>query len=225
VQETNASAQVTLTREYDPWGKLLQANGTGFAFTGREWDSETGHFYHRARYYDPITARFLGPDPSGFVDGPNLYRYVGNQPLRYRDPSGRNAIAGAIVGGSAAGPVGAVIGGVAGAGLGAVVGQWLWNNVVEPVFSQNERERRNPLKGEPGSESQTDNQTRRYGPDGYPESDFDAGHRTHNKEPHVHDWNRPKDGTPPTNRNRGPARDPMPGDPPPPRNATGCNLK
>lgn len=41
-----------------------------------------------ARYYDPETGRFISPDPSGYQDGPNLYAYVGNNPLNYTDPWG-----------------------------------------------------------------------------------------------------------------------------------------
>jgi YD repeat-containing protein len=58
VQTTNSLGAVTLTREYDPWGNALQGSATaGYAFTGREWDSETGLYYYRARYYDPNTRR------------------------------------------------------------------------------------------------------------------------------------------------------------------------
>ncbi len=43
---------------------------------------------YRATYYDPITGRFLSRDPAGMVDGPNVYAYVGNNPVSSRDPSG-----------------------------------------------------------------------------------------------------------------------------------------
>ena len=36
VQATNSGGVVTLSREYDPWGNLIQGSSTsGFAFTGR----------------------------------------------------------------------------------------------------------------------------------------------------------------------------------------------
>jgi RHS repeat-associated protein len=65
---------------------------SGFAFTGREWDAETGLYYYRARYYEPQSSRFLTNDPSGFAAGTNFYRYVNNTPLRAIDPSGLDII-------------------------------------------------------------------------------------------------------------------------------------
>jgi hypothetical protein len=44
---------------------------------------------HRARYYNPTTGRFLSEDPAGFGgSGPNLYAYVGDNPVNFRDPTG-----------------------------------------------------------------------------------------------------------------------------------------
>ena len=61
-----------------------------FAFTGREWEQETGDYYYRARYYDPHAGRFLSTDPIGFGGGDtNLYRYVFNNPTNAADPSGQ----------------------------------------------------------------------------------------------------------------------------------------
>jgi RHS repeat-associated protein len=58
------------------------------AFTGREWDPETGLYYYRARYYDPKVGRFLSKDPVGFAAGPNYYTYVLDNPVNRVDPSG-----------------------------------------------------------------------------------------------------------------------------------------
>ncbi len=58
------------------------------AFTGREWDPETGLYYYRARYYDPKAGRFISEDPIGFEGGVNFLSYVGNNPTKWRDPSG-----------------------------------------------------------------------------------------------------------------------------------------
>jgi RHS repeat-associated protein len=65
------------------------ANGDRFKFTGREYGGEAGLYYYRARYYDPKTGRFTGVDPMGFDAGDsNTFRYVGNSPIDYTDPSG-----------------------------------------------------------------------------------------------------------------------------------------
>jgi uncharacterized protein RhaS with RHS repeats len=36
----------------------------------------------------PWLARWINPDSAGAVDGLNLYVYVGNNPLKYTDPTG-----------------------------------------------------------------------------------------------------------------------------------------
>ena len=78
--------------EYDGFGEILERRESFpilYTFTGREYDEETGLYYYRARYYDPESGRFLTRDPIGFAGGDaNLYRYVGNNPVNYSDPSG-----------------------------------------------------------------------------------------------------------------------------------------
>jgi RHS repeat-associated protein len=59
-----------------------------FGFAGREWDADVGLSNNRARWYDPALGRFLSEDPSGFADGANLYRYSGNDPVNFVDPTG-----------------------------------------------------------------------------------------------------------------------------------------
>ncbi|MBK6423796.1 MAG: RHS repeat-associated core domain-containing protein [Gemmatimonadetes bacterium] len=59
-----------------------------YRWTGREWDAETGWYFHRARYYDPGQRRFVQEDPAGVAGGENLYAYVGGRPLVAADPSG-----------------------------------------------------------------------------------------------------------------------------------------
>jgi RHS repeat-associated protein len=89
VKLTNVTGAVTLTRQYDGWGNLESgANEPGFAFTGREWDPETGLYYYRARYYSAIAGRFLSEDPIGYYGGLNLYGYVDGNPANLRDPRG-----------------------------------------------------------------------------------------------------------------------------------------
>ena len=63
-----------------------------YKYTGKELDASTGLYYYEARYYDATLARFISADT--IVESPsspqvlNRYSYVGNNPLRYTDPSG-----------------------------------------------------------------------------------------------------------------------------------------
>jgi RHS repeat-associated protein len=89
VHTTDSAGAIVSTRRYDAWGKPeASADQPGFAFTGREWDPETGLYYYRARYYAPKIGRFLSQDPIGFAAGPNFYNYVGNRPVTLIDPLG-----------------------------------------------------------------------------------------------------------------------------------------
>jgi RHS repeat-associated protein len=57
-------------------------------YTGREWDSDAGIYFYRARFYSPVMGRFLSQDPLGYAAGINYYSYVGNDPLLLTDPMG-----------------------------------------------------------------------------------------------------------------------------------------
>jgi RHS repeat-associated protein len=59
-----------------------------FQYSGREFDTETGLNYYRARYYDTSTGRFLSEDPLRFDVGTDFYIYTANNPLRFKDPKG-----------------------------------------------------------------------------------------------------------------------------------------
>jgi RHS repeat-associated protein len=77
--------------DYDSFRNLKQGLGPidqPYTYTGKEWDSETGLYYYRARYYDPSSGRFISRDPIGFNGGINQYAYVRNNPLKYIDPRG-----------------------------------------------------------------------------------------------------------------------------------------
>jgi RHS repeat-associated protein len=89
VKMTDQAGAVVQTRQYDAWGDLeVGANQPGYAFTGREWDLETGLYYYRARYYGPRVGRFVSEDPIRFRGGIGFYAYVGNNPARGTDPMG-----------------------------------------------------------------------------------------------------------------------------------------
>jgi RHS repeat-associated protein len=88
---SNSTGTLAGTYTYDSYGRLTSSTGTvvnPFQYTGREFDSETGIYYYRARYFDPSAGRFLSEDRLRFGQGPNFYRYVQNNPLSWIDPSG-----------------------------------------------------------------------------------------------------------------------------------------
>jgi RHS repeat-associated protein len=72
----------------DSFGTSGGSARTRYAYSGRERDPDTGLLYYRARFYDPLVARFISEDPIGFVGGINLYAYVSNNPIALRDPLG-----------------------------------------------------------------------------------------------------------------------------------------
>ena len=65
-------------------------------YTSQVLDEDTGLYYYNARYYDPELARFIQPDtvipdpwnPQSY----NRYSYVYNNPLKYVDPTGHEAV-------------------------------------------------------------------------------------------------------------------------------------
>ena len=85
---TDASGAVVERIHYDAFGNTTGSTTTRYGFTGRERDQATGLMFHRARWYDPQSGRFLTQDPIGFGGGLNLYTYVLNNPLSFFDPSG-----------------------------------------------------------------------------------------------------------------------------------------
>jgi RHS repeat-associated protein len=79
---------------YAPWGRLTDSVITAgvalrYRWTGREYDAESGFYFHRARYYSPLQRRFVQEDPIGFSGGTNVYAYVAGQVLEATDPDGR----------------------------------------------------------------------------------------------------------------------------------------
>jgi RHS repeat-associated protein len=75
--------------EYSVFGQAAASDPNHpnrFLFTGREFDSETGLYYYRARYYNPHIGRFLQTDPAN--QGMNPYQYCRNNSVNCVDPSG-----------------------------------------------------------------------------------------------------------------------------------------
>jgi RHS repeat-associated protein len=95
IATTDANGTVEQTFDYDVFGQLRSVsgvNGTRYTFTGEENDA-SGLVYLRARYYDPMTGRFLSRDPYPMnatdTQSLNRYAYVKNNPTNYVDPSGQ----------------------------------------------------------------------------------------------------------------------------------------
>ena len=96
---TDASGNLVEQYDYDAYGtpqimdaagnpRQSSAIGNTRLFTGRIFDTESGNYDYRARSYSPGLGRFLQIDPLGYLDGLNLYEYVGSRPTQLVDPFG-----------------------------------------------------------------------------------------------------------------------------------------
>ena len=97
--ELDEQAQIISYEEYAPYGSsTYQAvrsqteTPKRYRYTGKERDEESGLYYHGARYYAPWLGRWASADPSLLDDGVDLYVFCLDSPVRYRDPSGGNAV-------------------------------------------------------------------------------------------------------------------------------------
>ncbi|WBW98142.1 S8 family serine peptidase [Oceanirhabdus sp. W0125-5] len=95
IQLTDENGNVIKNYKYDAFGNELSidSNDTNpFRYGGEYFDSETGLYYLRARYYDPKIGRFTTEDSYWGKDSDplslNLYTYCTNNPVMYLDPSG-----------------------------------------------------------------------------------------------------------------------------------------
>jgi len=91
IATSGPTGTVTTSRAYSPHGEMsagVLPPGGVFGYTGRQFDPETGLYQYRARYYSPRLGQFLSADPIGTKDDPNLYGYVGRDPVNATDPTG-----------------------------------------------------------------------------------------------------------------------------------------
>ncbi|PBT24685.1 type IV secretion protein Rhs [Escherichia coli] len=78
--------------EYDEWGNLLNEENPHqlqqlIRLPGQQYDEESGLYYNRHRYYDPLQGRYITQDPIGLKGGWNFYQYPLN-PVTNTDPLG-----------------------------------------------------------------------------------------------------------------------------------------
>lgn len=92
---------------YDAWGactaNVVSGNSTlenkivrmlnPFRYRGYYYDTETGLYYLQSRYYNPQWGRFLNADEVLYTGtkllGYNMYAYCNNNPISYKDSSGK----------------------------------------------------------------------------------------------------------------------------------------
>jgi len=94
-QLTNSSGTVTDTYEYDAFGNKVNSTGTtpnNYLYRGEQYDTDLSLYYLRARYYNPVTGRFLNVDPLA-GRGQRRYEYAGANPVDGSDPSGNFVLA------------------------------------------------------------------------------------------------------------------------------------
>ena len=88
--QEDVQPQVLNHYEYDAFGNTVSCEEqvhNRFRYTGEQYDPLTGQYYLRARYYNPVIARFTQED-TYYGDGLNLYTYCQNNPVLYHDPTG-----------------------------------------------------------------------------------------------------------------------------------------
>jgi len=92
---TDEAGAVTDTYSTDAFGQLLSHQGTDpqpYLFAGEPYDPNVRMAYHRARWMEPGSGRFLGMDPFEGLEGLPLtlhrYLYASGDPVSATDPTG-----------------------------------------------------------------------------------------------------------------------------------------
>lgn len=89
---TDENGDEVTSIQYDPWGNhTILSGGTTmptFGFQGMYYHEPSGLYLTLNRVYSPKLGRWLSRDPLGEAAGTNLYTFVRNNPISYRDPLG-----------------------------------------------------------------------------------------------------------------------------------------
>ena len=102
----DANQNIVASYVYDAWGQILSSTGdmaeiNPLRYRGYYYDSETGYYYLNSRYYSPELCRFLNADSvlgaNQDMLSYNLFSYCSNNPVRYSDYTGENAVAAAQI--------------------------------------------------------------------------------------------------------------------------------
>jgi len=102
VAGTDTSGVLLWKEDYKPYGERIrrqvESDKNTRWYTGHPEDKETGLTYAGARFYDSVIGRFLAVDPVGFKENNlqmfNRYTYGNNNPYKYVDPDGEEALVG-----------------------------------------------------------------------------------------------------------------------------------
>ena len=91
---TNQSGGIVQQLDYAPWGTLEAITGAladtnRLRWKGLVWEGDSTRLYYvRARWYDPVSRRFISEDPSGLAGGVNQYAFASNDPVGKADATG-----------------------------------------------------------------------------------------------------------------------------------------
>ena len=124
----NSAGTIYARYEYDAYGRVVSvtdgngndvssqpnhiANVNPIRYRGYYYDTESGLYYLKSRYYDPVTCRFINAD--GYIStgqgllSTNMFAYCENNPVNKFDPTGNFALT-ATLGGIALWKIGGVI--------------------------------------------------------------------------------------------------------------------
>jgi RHS repeat-associated core domain len=91
----NANGSVRAVQLFAPYGSVRYSSGsmpTDHNYTGQKLDSTSGLLYYNARYYDPVSGRFISADNvENNSQGNDPYAYVKGNPVTATDPTGHGA--------------------------------------------------------------------------------------------------------------------------------------